>query len=337
MPSSTPDSSPHRHRSTNPKRRPLKFARFSATARQNGEPLREIETIYPVWTKNKVDINAIEQHRLKPIEHTYAAKDSILYALGLGYGTVPDDEKQLQFVYEQGLRAVPSICVVLAHPGFWVNEPKLGIDWVKILHGEQAFEISKPIAAEGRVRGEYEVTAVEDKGKERGAVMHVAKRLYDGSTNELIATVTSVYMLRGDGGQGGFGQPPAPPEPLPDGTPHITIDIPTLPQTALIYRLSGDYNPIHADPRAAAKAGFPRPILHGLCSMGLVTRALIDGIAGGDPVKLRAVSLRFSKPVFPGETIRTEIFKTPNGARFRARALERDAVVLDRGTAILNQ
>lgn len=281
-----------------------------------------------------MDINAIKSFRLSSIEHHYSAKDSILYALGLGFGERPVDPHHLQFVYEKGLKAVPSACVVLAHPGFWVNNPALKIDWIKILHGEQAFEILRPLPAEGAVRGEYEIIAVEDKGPEKGAVMHVVKRLFDVESGQLVATVTSVYMLRGDGGQGGFGVVPEPPAPLPECEPDIALDLRTLPQSALIYRLSGDLNPIHADPTAAARAGFPQPILHGLCSMGLATRALIETVCEGDPSRVRSVSLRFSKPLFPGETVRMEIFKASAGIRFRARAVERNVVVLDRGSAI---
>jgi acyl dehydratase len=281
-----------------------------------------------------MDIEAVKAFRLSPIEHRYSAKDSILYALGLGFGERPVDPHHLQFLYERALKAVPSACVVLAHPGFWVNNPSLKIDWIKILHGEQSFEIFGPLPAEGLVRGEYEIVAVEDKGPDKGAVMHVIKRLYDVGTGKLLANVASVYMLRGDGGQGAFGAAPEPPAPLPSGEPDIHIDIRTLPQSALIYRLSGDLNPIHIDPAAAVRAGFPQPILHGLCSMGLATRALIETVCEGDPARIRSVSLRFSKPVFPGETVRVELFKAGDAFRFRARAVERDAVVLDRGCAL---
>lgn len=282
-----------------------------------------------------MNLEAIKAHQIKPIEHAYTAKDSILYALALGYGGQPADPYELQFVYENGLKAVPSISVVLAHPGFWVSDPALGVDWIKILHGEQSFEIFKPLPASGAVRGSYEVIAVEDRGPEKGAIMHVTKRLHDLASGDLVAAVTSVYMLRGDGGQGGFGNPPPPPEPIEDSTPSHVVELATLPQAALIYRLSGDLNPIHADPASAAKAGFPRPILHGLCSMGLATRALVSSVAGNDPATLRAVSVRFSKPVFPGETLRVEIFGAGPIFRFRAIATERNIVVLDRGTAVV--
>jgi hypothetical protein len=176
-----------------------------------------------------MNLEAIKAHRIKPIEHAYTAKDSILYALGLGYGGQPADPHELQFVYEKNLVAVPSISVVLAHPGFWVSEPSLGIDWIKILHGEQSFEIFKPLPAAGLVRGEYEVSAIDDRGPERGAVMHVTKRLYDVPQNQPVAAVTSVYMLRGDGGQGGFGNPPPAPEPIEDSAPSHVTELTTLP------------------------------------------------------------------------------------------------------------
>lgn len=281
-----------------------------------------------------MNLEALRNYQIKPIEHRYTAKDSMLYALGLGYGSEPSNPDHLQFVYEENLKSVPSICNVLAHPGFWVNEPTLAIDWVKILHGEQSFEIFKPLPPEGNVRGTYKLVGLEDKG-DKGAVMWVEKTLTDEATDEVLASVVTTLMMRGDGGQGGFGTPLPAPQALPDGEPDLVVDFPTLPQSALIYRLSGDYNPIHADPVAASKAGFPQPILHGLCSMGLATRALITGICDGQPDRLKGLSLRFSKPVFPGETIRTEIFKTADGARFRARSVERDIIVLDRGTATL--
>jgi acyl dehydratase len=165
--------------------------------------------------------------------------------------------------------------------------------------------------------------------------MHVAKRLFDAKSGHLVALVKSAYLMRGDGGQGGFGVALEPAQPLPDVEPDATIDVCTLPQSALLYRLCGDLNPIHADPTAAAHAGFSKPILHGLCSMGIATRVLIDTLAQGDPDRIRAVSLRFSNPVFPGETLRIEMFRSNSEIRFRARAVERNVLVLDRGSATI--
>jgi acyl dehydratase len=283
-----------------------------------------------------VNLDAVRNFRFTPTEHSYTRRDTMLYALGLGYGSNPVDPAQLRYVYERDLQAVPSICCVLAHPGSWISNPAFGANYLKLLHGEQRFEIHHPIPAEGTVIGTYEITAVEDKGPDKGAILHQSKKLHDKASNTLLATVHSVLFLRGDGGCGGFGEVPAPAAPLPDATPAQVCDIQTLPQSALIYRLSGDYNPIHADPAAAAKAGFEQPILHGLCTLGVATRAILSTFTDDNAARLKSLFIRFSKPVFPGETIRTEFFPSGNEIRFRSRAVERDTIVLDRCTAVLS-
>ncbi|MFC4594722.1 MaoC family dehydratase [Sphingobium tyrosinilyticum] len=280
-----------------------------------------------------MNLELLQRFKLDDKNHDYRASETILYALGLGYGSDSTDEEQLAFVYEKGLKAVPSMCNTIAHPGFWIDRPELDIDWVKVLHAEQAFEIHSTIPVEGRMRGDYSILSVEDKGADKGAIMKMQKKLYDHYSNDLCATVTQTLFLRGDGGQGGFGDPGAAPAALPDAEPDAVIDIATIPQIALIYRLSGDLNPIHASPSVARKAGFDRPILHGLCTMGLATRAVISQLCGGDPSRLRFMEVRFSKPVFPGETIRVEFYTGGDAVRFRCRSVERDLVVLDRGTA----
>jgi len=281
-----------------------------------------------------LNLEAVRNFRFETVAHTYSRRDSILYALGLGYGSEPTDPAQLAFVYEDNLRIVPSMCCVLAHPGMWVRNPDLGIDWLKMLHGEQSFEIHNPIPPEGTVVGTYENLAVEDKGAGKGAILHQIKKLSDKTSGQLLATVRSVLFMRGDGGCGGFGEVPEPAQPLPESAPASASEIATLAQGALIYRLSGDYNPIHADPKAATKAGFEAPILHGLCTLGIATRALLTTFANGAPEQLKSLSVRFSRPVFPGETIRTEFFGAGGEVRFRSRVVERDVIVLDRGSAI---
>jgi acyl dehydratase len=281
-----------------------------------------------------LNLEAVRNFRFEAVSHTYSCKDTILYALGLGYGANPADPSQLAFVYEDNLRTVPSICCVLAHPGMWVRNPALGIDWLKMLHGEQSFEIHNPIPPEGTVVGSYAIVAVEDKGAGKGAILHQIKQLNDKASGQLLATVRSVLFMRGDGGCGGFGEVPEATRPLPDSAPSSVCEIATLAQSALIYRLSGDYNPIHADSEAATKAGFEAPILHGLCTFGVATRALLSTFANGAPERLKSLSARFSRPVFPGETIRTEFFATDGEVRFRSRVVERDLIVLDRGSAV---
>jgi acyl dehydratase len=281
-----------------------------------------------------LNLDAIRNFRFEAVTHTYSRKDSILYALGLGYGSEPSDPAQLAFVYEDDLRAVPSMCCVLAHPGMWVRNPDLGIDWLKMLHGEQSFEIHHPIPPEGTVVGTYAIVAVEDKGAGKGAILHQIKKLNDKASGQVLATVRSVLFMRGDGGCGNFGEVPEAAQPLPEQAPSSSCEIATLAQSALIYRLSGDYNPIHTDPKAATKAGFEAPILHGLCTLGVATRALLSSFANGAPERLKSLSVRFSRPVFPGETIRTEFFGTGGEVRFRSRVVERDLIVLDRGNAV---
>lgn len=281
-----------------------------------------------------MNLEAIRSRVFEPVEHAYSRRDTMLYALGLGYGSDPLDLTQLKFVYEEQLQAVPSIVNVLAHPGFWAKDPAYGMDWVKLLHGEQSFEIHRPLAPEGKLRGEYCIEAVQDMGGDKGAKLYQSKKLYDAETNELVASVGAVLFFRGDGGQGGFGDFPAQPKPLPDVKPDAVVTYKTLPQQALIYRLSGDYNPIHADPAPAIKAGFPGPILHGLCTLGHATRAIVQECCDNDAARLKSLSLRFSKPVYPGETLAIEIFRQSAGkVGFRCRVVERDLVVLDRGAA----
>ena len=282
----------------------------------------------------------IEYQRLKnwPFEDVvqrYTFKDSILYALGVGLGENPVDPQELKFLYEDGLKALPTIAVVLSRPGFWVRDPRSGVDWKKVLHGEQGLILHRPLPPEGEVSARTKIYEIVDKGVGKGAILHLVKTLDDANTGTRLATVRSMLFLRGDGGCGSFGNVPIEANALPEQTPSQIKDIATLPQSALIYRLSGDYNPIHADPEAAARAGFERPILHGLCTLGIATRAVLEALADGMPDRLSSLSARFSRPVFPGETIRTELITTGDQLRFRSRVIERDVIVLDRGTVVL--
>jgi len=280
-----------------------------------------------------MDIQKIKDLKLPPLEQRYEVRDTILYALGLGYGADPLDEAELPFVYEENLKTVPSLVSLLCHPGFWLRDPIYGVDWIKILHAEQDFRIHKPLPASGTIRGTYRVAGIEDKGADKGAVLHQEKSLYDTADNALLATVRSTLFMRANGGEGGFGDAMPPAEVLPAGDPHKIIEYPTLERQALIYRLSGDWNPLHADPKVARKAGFDKPILHGLCVNGIACRGILSAYCGNDPARLKSMFVRFSKPVFPGETIRLEFYEEKTRLRFRAIAKERNVVVLDRCSA----
>ena len=282
-----------------------------------------------------LNIDAIAALALPDAVQALTHRDTIIYALGLGYGEDPMNARELPFVYEKGLRTVPSFANILCHPGFWAQDPQYGIDWVKVLHAEQAFEVHAPIPPKGKVRGVTRISGVEDKGAGKGALVHQVKALYDEADGRHLASVRQTLMLRGNGGEGAFGKAEEQPEALPDRAPDATLDIATRPGLALLYRLNGDWNPLHADPAVAAKAGFDRPILHGMCSLGLAARAIIQHYGDYDPDRLKGMFVRFSRPVMPGETLRFEFFEDAGTLRFRARVIERDVIVLDRCHATL--
>lgn len=281
------------------------------------------------------DYQHIKNRKFIPLRHDYSEKDSILYALGVGLGTDPLDEKQLQFVYEDKLSALPSQAVVLAYPGFWMKEPDTGIDWVKVLHGEQRLRIHSPLPAAGSVIGESRVSRIIDKGADKGSLVVSEREIRDANTNQLYATVEQVTFCRGDGGLSQSDEPIDALPAVPNRPADFQCEITSLEQAALIYRLSGDYNPLHADPAVAADAGFKRPILHGLATYGKACHALLKTVADYDASRLTRMDCRFSAPVYPGETLIFDIWKldTPHHYAFQARVAERDLIVLSHGIA----
>ncbi|MEO8656454.1 MAG: MaoC/PaaZ C-terminal domain-containing protein [Ramlibacter sp.] len=289
---------------------------------------------------------ALDPHRLlarefAPMEQAYTARDSILYALGVGLGADPLDVGQLRYLYEGapgGLQALPAMVNVLGYPGFWPSQPDTGITWKKLLHAEQSFVLHRPLPAQAQVIGRNRVVALHDKGSERGALMVQRRELTDAGTGDALVTVTLTAMLRADGGFGGaHGEPLAPPHVLPERAPDHVCDLATLRQAALLYRLSGDYNTVHADPVIASQAGFPRPILHGLCTMGVAMHAILKSLLAYDASSVRAMRVRFTAPVFPGETIRTEIWRDGSVVSFRSSVLERNVLVLGAGRVDLDR
>lgn len=284
-----------------------------------------------------IEVDALLNWPFKPVEQTYTEKDTILYALGIGLGADPLDNEQLRFVFEEadGFAALPTLPVVLAGPGFWARDPETGIDWKKILHGEQAIALHGPVPTAATLVGQTRVTEIIDKGADKGALIYSERTLVDKASGAKVATLSSTTFARGDGGFGGPSGPTKPVHTLPDRAPDSHYDHRTLPQSALIYRLSGDPNPLHASPQVAAESGFKAPILHGLCTLGIAGYAVLKCCCDGDPTRLKSLALRFSAPVYPGETIRTEMWLDGETASFRARVLERDVVVLNNGKAII--
>lgn len=276
-----------------------------------------------------VNYEHLLNYPIAEVRQRVSKRDCQLYALSIGLAQDPLDERQLDFVdHQRDLKAVPSMAVVLCHPGFWLGNPATGVDAVKLVHGEQGIELLRPLPVEGELIGKTRVTGLVDKGAGKGALMYSQKELRDAASGELIAITRSTTFLRGDGGFGGPAGPVREPHAMPESAPDLVIDLPTRPEQALIYRLNGDDNPLHSNPAIAAKAGFPRPILHGLATLGVVSHALLRGLAGYDATKFKSLDLRFSAPVYPGETIRAEMWTS--GA-FRARVVERDIIVVNNG------
>ena len=284
-----------------------------------------------------IDYDKLMAREFPVIDHRYTERDTILYALGLGLGTAPLDASHLRATYERakGFGALPAMVNVLGYPGFWAMQPDTGLTWQKILHGEQSLTLHAPLPAAATLRSQTRITGIVDKGEGRGALVYSERVLTDVETGTKIATVAGTMFARGDGGFGGPDGPVKPVPPAPEGTPDATHDFATPEGAALIYRLSGDYNPLHADPEVAAQAGFDRPILHGLCTLGVASWSITEALAEGDFAALKHLELRFTAPVYPGETVRTEMWRDGDGVRFRARVLERDIVVLNNGLARL--
>ena len=268
------------------------------------------------------------------VEHRLTRRDTMLYALGVGLGADPCDPDQLKFVYEKDLQALPTMAIVLGYAGSWhANHPELGITGSHTVHGEQSFRIARPLPVEGDVLGKTHVTGVVDKGQGKGALVMTETTVREKASGNVICTLASTTFCRADGGFGGPAGPVKTPPPVPETPPELTCDLTTLPQAALIYRLSGDYNPLHADPVHAQKVGFKMPILHGRCTFSVAGHAILKTMCGYDPARFVSMAGRFSSPVYPGEIIRTEMWQDGNVLAFRATVPARGVTVLNNGCA----
>jgi acyl dehydratase len=227
--------------------------------------------------------------------------------------------------------------VVLGFPGSWMADPATGIDFPKIVHGEELLVMHRALAPAGTIVAKHRIVRIVDKGVGRGATITYDKDLFDKATGEPLATVTHTTFARGDGGfstnDGMHDQAPPAPMATPTREPDLRCEIATLPQQALMYRLCADRNPLHSQPAVARAAGFERPILHGLCTYGMAARAVLAQCCEHDPRRLKRLFARFSAPVYPGETLQFDMFREAGVVLFQARVKERDRVVLDCGRA----
>jgi len=304
-----------------------------------------------------LDYDRLIRWREPELAQRYTERDTMLYGLGVGFGQDPTDERELRFVYERGLQAVPSMASVLASPWGWLYRAGAGVTASMAMHGDQGLVVHRPLPPRGTVVSALRVTDVQDKGRDKGAVVHFERQLHEQASGDLLCTVTATMFCRADGGFSGADASPgrqagarAAPEAEPAGesagdepparetlvrAPDAVCEFDILPQAALMFRLHGDTNPIHADPALAARAGFPRPVLHGLCSYGMAARAILASFCDYDASRLRSLGLRFSAPVFPGDRLRFSLWRAGGEVRFAATVPARRATVLTRGYAAI--
>ncbi len=255
-----------------------------------------------------IDLSTALGAELEPVEFSWSSSDVQLYNLALGAGSDPMDERELRYVADNTPAVLPTFSSVAA--SFHMTEPPtvkfpgVDIELASVLHASEAVVVPKPLTPSGSGRAVTRITDIWDKGK--AAVLLNETTVTDPSGTVLWTVKRSIFA-RGEGGFGGDRGPSTSAQP-PDRAPDTRIDIPVLPQQALLYRLCGDRNPLHSDPGFASAAGFPRPILHGLCTYGMTCKAMVDAVLDGDPARVGSYGARFAGVVFPGETIRASIW-----------------------------
>ena len=265
---------------------------------------------------------------------SYADTDAILYALSVGMGRDPLDTKELPFVYEQGepFRTVPTLATVLVPDMF---PPGLGWDFSQVLHSEQRMQLHRPLPPKAKLLINKRVVDAFDWGSRKGAIILFEAEGRLASDDTVLFTLGCTVMARGDGGFGGpMGTGPKP-HRAPRREPDLSCSIETRKDQALLYRLTGDRNPLHADPREAADVGFAAPILHGMCTYGIACRAILKTICDYDYTLINGFDARFTAPVMPGDTITTDMWQDGNIVSFRCTVKDRDVIVLRNGKCTL--
>jgi len=269
-----------------------------------------------------------------PFEVSWDSRDAMLYALGVGAGQA-DPFKELNLTTENSagheLTMLPVYAVVLTQRA--AARPDLGaIDRTKLVHAEQGFTLHKPLPLQGTVHVSGKITGIFDKGS--GALVTSTADVVDAASGDLLVETHSAVFIRGEGGWGG-DKGPAGPAAVPTRAPDVSVVCPTRADQALLYRLSGDRNPLHSDPEFARRGGFDKPILHGMCTYGITSRLLIQALCDGDPRRVKGMSARFTKPVMPGDELTVQAWKEGGAIRFRTLGAG-GAPVLDFGSLVLS-
>ncbi len=289
----------------------------------------------------------ILQQRSEARTFSYGDKDVMLYALGIGMGADPMNETELPYVYERALKVVPTAATVLAAAArarggeAGRSAPPAGnrvsqLNFLMVVHGEQKVELHRPLPSSGSFTTESRTIGAFDKGKDKGAVV-VNETTWTDEKGNKIATLTGSTFARGDGGFGGPSEGAPEPHQVPSRKPDLSLDFATRPDQALIYLLNGDRNPLHSDPDVAKRAGFERPILHGLCTYGITCRAVLQGITDYDPEPIASHQARFSAPVIPGDVITVDLWRDGEVVSFEARVKARGATVIKNGKSVLRR
>lgn len=283
-----------------------------------------------------MDHAVFSNYRIAPVHQRYTSRDAMLYAHSVLAGAMLDHPRGLDFLTDtRGPSVLPSYVVDLGHPGFWARDPATTINASMLLHAEESFELDGDLPPSADVIGETKIVDVVDKGAGKGALAYLEKTVTDAATGRRLAICRRTLMLRGDGGYGGPSGTPRPTPEEPIAPPDMVRVVSTRPDQALLYRLNGDDNALHLEPEVAKKAGFDRPVLHGLCTFGIAATTALFALADGDPKRFRGFRARFSAPVFPGETLRIELW---NDGALRVVAEERNRPVLTHARAdILRQ
>jgi len=280
-----------------------------------------------------INYDELMQAKSSGMTARYGDRETMLYALGIGFMRDPMNGDELKFVYENNLQTVPTMATVIGW-GAGGTMAKAGINYLMVVHGEQRLTMHRPLPSAAEVTFDERVVGVFDKGKDKGAVI-VTERVMSEKGGAKLCTLMSTTFARGDGGFGGPKDGAPEPHQLPTRAPDSVHEADTRADQAFIYALSGDRNPLHRDPNVAKMAGFPRPILHGLCSYGTACRSVISTICKYDATKIAGFDVRFSAPVFPGETIVTEMWVDGAIVSFRCKLKERDVVVINNGKCTL--
>jgi acyl dehydratase len=268
------------------------------------------------------------------VETTYSDREVMLYAISLGLGRDPLDTAELKFVYEDALQVIPTFATILSFSARLMR-PTDGLDTGKLLHGEQRLVVHRPLPPQGTAVIDARIKEMIDKGPGKGLLIIQEIVVSLKETGERLATAEGTGFYRADGGRGGTGGSAPLQHPIPDRVPDAEVVMQTRPEQALLYRLNGDRNPLHADPAFAKRGGFDRPILHGLCTYGIACCAVVKTYCPEGPRQIRSFDVRFSAPVFPGETILTQIWREGSTVSYRSIAQERQTVVLNNGKCVL--